>query len=89
MIEALVTSRKQYYSFVVLSTRNNTDGNKLVIFSSIALYHGDTKCHGPGKRPWPGTIQYVYYTIFSTCTLTQAVTMTQAYIYNYGGVMVC
>ena len=82
MIKALVPSRKQHYSFVVLivSTRNKTDGNKLVIFSSIALYHGDTKCHGPGKRPWPGTIQYVYYTIFSTCTLIQAVTMTQAYI---------
>ena len=26
----------------MLRTRNNTDGNKLVIFSSIALYYGDT-----------------------------------------------
>ena len=26
---------------VVLRTRNNTDGNKLRIFSSIALYYGD------------------------------------------------
>ena len=25
-----------------LHTRNNTDGNKLVIFSGIALYYGDT-----------------------------------------------
>ena len=29
-------------SLLVLHTRNNTDGNKLVIFSSIALYYGDT-----------------------------------------------
>ena len=27
---------------LVLSTRNNTDGSKLLIFSSIALYYGDT-----------------------------------------------
>ena len=27
---------------LVLRTRNNTDGNKLVVFSSIALYYGDT-----------------------------------------------
>ena len=27
---------------LVLCTRNNTDGNKLVIFSGIALYYGDT-----------------------------------------------
>ena len=27
---------------VVVRTRNNTDGNKLVIFSCIALYYGDT-----------------------------------------------
>ena len=27
---------------LVLRTRNNTDGNKLVIFSGIALYYGDT-----------------------------------------------
>ena len=27
---------------LVLHTRNNTDGNKLVIFSGIALYYGDT-----------------------------------------------
>ena len=26
---------------LVLRTRNNTDGNKLVIFSSIASYYGD------------------------------------------------
>ena len=26
----------------MLHTRNNTDGNKLMIFSSIALYYGDT-----------------------------------------------
>ena len=26
---------------LVLRTRNNTDGNKLVIFSGIALYYGD------------------------------------------------
>ena len=27
---------------LVLRTRNNTDGNKLVIFSGIAWYYGDT-----------------------------------------------
>ena len=27
---------------LVLHTRNNTDGNKLMIFSGIALYYGDT-----------------------------------------------
>ena len=27
---------------LVLCTRNNTDGNKRVIFSGIALYNGDT-----------------------------------------------
>ena len=27
---------------LVLRTRNNTDGNKLVIFSGKALYYGDT-----------------------------------------------
>ena len=27
---------------LALHTRNNTDGNKLVIFSGIALYYGDT-----------------------------------------------
>ena len=27
---------------LVLRTHNNTDGNKLVIFSGIALYYGDT-----------------------------------------------
>ena len=26
----------------MLRTHNNTDGNKLVIFSGIALYYGDT-----------------------------------------------
>ena len=26
---------------LVLRTHNNTDGNKLVIFSGIALYYGD------------------------------------------------
>ena len=27
---------------LMLRTRNNTDGNKLVIFSGVALYYGDT-----------------------------------------------
>ena len=27
---------------LVLCTRNDTDGNKLVVFSDIALYYGDT-----------------------------------------------
>ena len=27
---------------LVVRTHNNTDGNKLMIFSSIALYYGDT-----------------------------------------------
>ena len=30
------------HSFVAIGTRNNTDSNKLVIFSGIALYYGDT-----------------------------------------------
>ena len=35
--------RKKYVAVVlVLRTRNNTDSNKLVIFSGIALYYGDT-----------------------------------------------
>ena len=29
-------------TLLVLCTCNNTDGNKVVIFSSIALYYGDT-----------------------------------------------
>ena len=28
---------------LVLRTRNNTDGNKLVVFSGIASYYGDNK----------------------------------------------
>ena len=40
---------------LVLHTRSNTDGNKLVIFSSIALYYGDT---------------YILITIYNpSCTL--------------------
>ena len=27
---------------LVLHTHNNTDGNKLVIFSGVVLYYGDT-----------------------------------------------
>ena len=27
---------------LVLRTHNNTDGNKLMIFSGVALYYGDT-----------------------------------------------
>ena len=40
--------QKQYHLLVavrlllVLDTHNNTDGNKLAIFSGIALYYGDT-----------------------------------------------
>ena len=42
--------QKKYHSFVAvgivtlvtLHTHNNTDGNKLMIFSGIALYYGDT-----------------------------------------------
>ena len=37
--------QKKYHSFVavgIVTTHNDTDGNKLVIFSSIALYYGDT-----------------------------------------------
>ena len=38
--------RKKYHSFVAIIigivTRNNTDGNKLVIFSGIASYYNDT-----------------------------------------------
>ena len=33
---------------LVLRTRNNTDGNKLVIFSGIALYYGDNYILSPG-----------------------------------------
>ena len=36
----------------MLHTRNNTDGNKLVIFSGIALYYGDT---------------YIYYHTSNSC----------------------
>ena len=32
-------------TLLVLRTCNNTDGNKVVIFSSIALYYGDTCLH--------------------------------------------
>ena len=46
------TGKKIYHSFVgighcysLLHTRNNTDGNKCVIFSGIALYYGDTYNH--------------------------------------------
>ena len=36
-------ARKKYHSFVAIGvhTHNNTDSNKLMIFSSIALYYGD------------------------------------------------
>ena len=37
-----VTSLLPFALLLVLRTRNNTDGNKLVIFSGIALYYGDT-----------------------------------------------
>ena len=46
------TGKKIYHSFVgighcysLLHTRNNTDGNKCVIFSGIVLYYGDTYNH--------------------------------------------
>ena len=47
-----IKSRIFYYThllslalLLVLCTRNNTDGNKLVIFSGIALYYGDNQSH--------------------------------------------
>ena len=36
-----ITSLLPLALLLVLRTRNNTDGNKLVIFSGIALYYGD------------------------------------------------
>ena len=33
---------------LVLQTCNNTDGNKLVIFSGMALYYGDTYIYNLG-----------------------------------------
>ena len=36
---------------LVLHTCNNTNGNKLVIFSSIALYYGDTYIFIHEKEP--------------------------------------
>ena len=42
---------------LMLHTHNNTDGNKLVIFSGIALYYGDT---------------YIYYGIL-TCIVSYVV----------------
>ena len=35
-----ITSLLRLALLLVLHTRNNTDGNKLVIFSGIALYYG-------------------------------------------------
>ena len=34
---------------LMLHTCNNTEGNKLVIFSSIALYYGDTYIYNLGN----------------------------------------
>ena len=36
-----VTSLLPFAMLLMLRTRNNTDGNKLVIFSGIASYYGD------------------------------------------------
>ena len=64
----------------MLRTRNNTDGNKLVIFSGIALYYGDTYIltHG-GKGqvvvdcgraelrvlyPWRNVYMYIYTPLY-------------------------
>ena len=42
---------------LVLRTRNNTDGNKLVIFSAIASYYGDNYIlqHRPSEKRRSGT----------------------------------
>ena len=40
---------------LVLYTRNNTDGNKVMIFSGIALYYGDTYI------VYPYTIMYIQH----------------------------
>ena len=49
IITTVPSYTKKYHSFVAVDIvthmaqpRNNTDGNKLVIFSSIALYYDDT-----------------------------------------------
>ena len=38
----------------MLRTRNNADSNKLVIFSGVALYYGDTYIILPKKSPCAG-----------------------------------
>ena len=51
--EKNITSLFPLALLLVLHTRNNTDGNKLVIFSGIALYCGDT---------------YIIYFLLCICT---------------------
>ena len=41
-IEGLYDKTLPLALLLVLHTRNNADDNKLVIFSGIALYYGDT-----------------------------------------------
>ena len=46
---------------LMLHTRNNTDSNKLVIFSSIALYYGDTcilSCNPSNEHACPACCQH-------------------------------
>ena len=49
---------------LVLHTRNNTDGNKLVIFSSIALYYGDNYIITPTSGLVPLKCGYKNYQEF-------------------------
>ena len=42
IIIAIVPSYNHLFVAIDVVTRNNTDGNKLMILSSIALYYGDT-----------------------------------------------
>ena len=42
IVQRYITRLLSLALLLVLHTHNNTDNNKLVIFSSIALYYGDT-----------------------------------------------
>ena len=46
---------------LVLHTRNNTDGNKLVIFSGVALYCGDNYIISPPQYTSITTVVYQYH----------------------------
>ena len=55
---------------LVLHTDNNTDGNKLVIFSSIALYDCLLITQLHSGDDWPGSFG-IHSLLYSTVRLTQ------------------